>query len=567
MLTQISKKLSIILWLFVGLLSHQILPTFAFLQDDNLAGSILELPFQLSQALTEKSDYLQDRRRLQGLSGLCDAVMDILDVFNPVAENRDCRCSFLRQELTCTYETVSCQGKILPSFTMDFKLGNPTTVNICQEFSESEFEQVCVEAELVRFQYHKCIEATYGGKPCECSACDDGLTLDVDCSAYHPLALTNGCQRVFVQNTCFDFEPIVLEEEDSLALALPSPEPTQQPSTLPSATPTQKPSTVPSSIPSVLPSSEPSSAPTTAPSSHPSSTPSTGPTHSPSNIPTQEPSASPSDIPSDSPSDVPSTVPSSVPTISPSSSLSAIPSKQPSSGATATPSLSPSEPISISSDFTNQEMARQWAQSDPNLRNYSFSKSIQRYSLAKFYFSTTSNNSTQWTNSDDWLSYDVDECQWYSAADEPCLENGDYGILNLASNGLVGPLVPELGWMVSLTHLNLSQNQLSGELPSELGRLRNLVEVDLHSSYLEGTIPTEFGALTTVKTLSLKDNHLRAMIPSELGLLTNAESIELQRNALTGTVPAELCALIAVLGTELHVDCGAVACDCGCLCY
>ena len=63
-----------------------------------------------------------------------------------------------------------------------------------------------------------------------------------------------------------------------------------------------------------------------------------------------------------------------------------------------------------SSSPTPQTRAFQWLLEDPSLLQYPEGRIRQRFALATFFYAT---NGTYWNKRDDWLSYDVHECDWY----------------------------------------------------------------------------------------------------------------------------------------------------------
>lgn len=56
--------------------------------------------------------------------------------------------------------------------------------------------------------------------------------------------------------------------------------------------------------------------------------------------------------------------------------------------------------------------AQAWPEADPNYDEYSQERKDQRLALATFFYAT--GGETSWKNTTDWLSYDVDECDWYA---------------------------------------------------------------------------------------------------------------------------------------------------------
>ncbi len=124
--------------------------------------------------------------------------------------------------------------------------------------------------------------------------------------------------------------------------------------------------------------------------------------------------------------------------------------------------------------------------------------------------------------------------------------------LNLDRNGLTGLIPPELGNLTNLLFLNLNSNDLTGLVPPELGNLTSLRELRLHSNYLTRSIPPELGDLTSLSKLRLEGNHLMGPIPPELGNLTGLTELGLDGNALEGPIPPELGNLTSL--TELGLD-------------
>jgi hypothetical protein len=141
-------------------------------------------------------------------------------------------------------------------------------------------------------------------------------------------------------------------------------------------------------------------------------------------------------------------------------------------------------------------MAENWTKKDPNV--HTSKKAMQRLVMATLYYATTIHGS-EWFRDNDWLSYDVDECSWYSNHSNPCSGAGELVTLKLPDNQLYGSLVPEIGMMKTLKLIDLSVNSLSGPLPTTIGQLTNLIELDLFGTGLYGTIPTHLGLLTNLR--------------------------------------------------------------------
>ena len=113
--------------------------------------------------------------------------------------------------------------------------------------------------------------------------------------------------------------------------------------------------------------------------------------------------------------------------------------------------------------------------------------------------------------------------------------------LNLSSNGLIGEIPPEIGYLTNLTSLDLYDNQLTGEIPPEIGYLTNLTFLSSGDNQLTGEIPLEIGQLTNLSDLGLLNNQFTGEIPYEIGNLPNLTDLLLLGNQLTGEIPSNIC--------------------------
>lgn len=453
-------------------------------------------------------------RKLQ-FRTMCNMVIELFDDLAPENDNRECDCNLLASTLYCKYNLVTCQDKVLPSMDIQFDLGvlQNTQVEICQEFEQPEFEPVCIKAELQDLKYQTCSDVTMGGTQCSCDICEGGLELQVDCTDHHPLAKTNGCQRVFFQDSCLDFTtPPPPSDNNSTGLENVGIDITQNATTDTNTT-----------------IQLPDEGLVVARSGGGFVSPTASPTVEGTTDGTFEGTAS-------------------------------VTQDNYEHGAYM---------IIQNEDIESPyERATAWAKADPNFANYPSSKRLQRFALAALYYATTAMPGLEWHHSEGWISYSVDDCDWYTNSSEyPCNSTtGELKVLDLRENGLYGSLPPEIGYLRSLEYIALQYNFLSGYLPSEIGLLSNLVEIDVDESDIGGPLPTEIGNLQNLEALSLQYNWFEGLIPSELGLLTNTYLMELHGNSFTGSVPKEVCDLILIGGTEVRIDCEAVNCTCGCLC-
>ena len=479
----------------------------------------------------------QQHRDLQ-FGAVCDLIIEFAEDIAPSSTNRECKCSWFTQSLDCSYQQVTCKDKILPTLDIKFNLGVVSSkVEVCQAFAEQDtFDPVCIEADLTnRMEYETCTRVTMGGTECACEACEDGLTLDIDCSEHHPLAKTEGCQRVFFQDSCLDFLPTPIVAEPDLV-----PDDTEEDTGMDTEVDLQEPELEGFVPPDVLANITAGNNGTT-----PANAPYNGNT-----IDTEEVEEELVGNPFPARTFQQAAMLTGAPTFDQTEQLDV----ELTDGPTTTP-------------VTPQQKANEWMQADPNLSTYSSTKRMQRYAMATLYYSTTE-VSNYWFHSQDWLSYETDECDWFTNSSEyPCNSiTGALEVLDLSENDLSGPLTGELGLLRDLKQMFLPYNFLTGTLPTEIGSLPHLVDLDLRATDLQGTLPSEIGLLTALESLSLQFNWMEGALPSELGLLTNAFALELFGNNFEGPFPSELCQLIIYYQTEVYIDCGTLNCTCGCIC-
>jgi len=142
-----------------------------------------------------------------------------------------------------------------------------------------------------------------------------------------------------------------------------------------------------------------------------------------------------------------------------------------------------------------QYHAFQWLKEDPNLNDLPEWKRQQRFALACLYYATTNEENAGWHNDQGWLEY-TDECTWYfsTLSDNISLENvtgatvcatvtangitkGHVEHLWLVSNGLRGPIPPEIFLLTSLETIDFEYNSISSTLPLQIGRLRRVQQI------------------------------------------------------------------------------------------
>ncbi len=168
---------------------------------------------------------------------------------------------------------------------------------------------------------------------------------------------------------------------------------------------------------------------------------------------------------------------------------------------------------------------------------------LERAALVALYEATDGPN---WVNSENWLT-DAPLADWFGVETNRegrvvtlAISYWDFQTEQWISNGVSGPIPPELGNLANLEHLYLHENDLTGPIPPELGNLANLEHLYLHENDLTGPIPPELGNLANLERLFLHENDLTGPIPTELGRLTDLESLNLGGNDLSGPIPTEL---------------------------
>eukprot|EP00797_Seminavis_robusta_P011476 Sro186_g080620.1 Leucine Rich Repeat (569) ;mRNA; r:26629-28335 len=252
---------------------------------------------------------------------------------------------------------------------------------------------------------------------------------------------------------------------------------------------------------------------------------------------------------------------------------------------------------------TPEYLANVWVWNDPNLASYSPERQHQRFDLAYCYYMSNGQN---WFRNDHWLSYDVNECDWFTQAHNEsilhydnypvCDENNTLLILNLNSNNLQGTLPAVSRLLPNLRTFDIGNNQLHGEVPTGAAATNEVMEVFIVSNnYFEGQMIASGGFrsfglrvgkldgnkllgyhdpllkyLTKLEIMNVSsnlygvygsklaemiesksiyyfgsaDNMFTGTIPTTLGILPTLETIDIHGNpGLFGTIPTELGAL------------------------
>lgn len=210
-------------------------------------------------------------------------------------------------------------------------------------------------------------------------------------------------------------------------------------------------------------------------------------------------------------------------------------------------------------DTSPQHRALVWLGEDPKLRKYPAWKRKQRYALATFYYSVGGehwNYSRQQLeanyygkdSSKLWMSYDVDECDWYSSSDNPvvnvntnpvCAKNGKYRSLHLSDMNLAGTLPDELELLFGMESIRLVsyQEDILGRLPRRLGLLASLHTLILNGIGLAGEIPDGFARCSGLQHVDLSRNFLSGPLPIFIfSAWRNLISLSIETNLFTGRV-------------------------------
>jgi Leucine-rich repeat (LRR) protein len=185
-----------------------------------------------------------------------------------------------------------------------------------------------------------------------------------------------------------------------------------------------------------------------------------------------------------------------------------------------------------------ESLAAQWVALEDPL-SYDFTdddaqpRILQRYALAALYFART----VPWDNERNWLS--ADECAWYGIdcvkpriKDSPIVNS-----IDLSSNGLSGPLSPDIALLSSLATVSLNGNSLTGTLPASVSSLVELSSLLVASNELTGTIDhLELSALSNLKLLDMSSNAFSGSLPSSFYSLKGLEMAAMDDNAFNGTI-------------------------------
>ena len=132
-------------------------------------------------------------------------------------------------------------------------------------------------------------------------------------------------------------------------------------------------------------------------------------------------------------------------------------------------------------------------------------------------------------------------------------------VLWLGGNNLGGPIIPELGDLVTLKDLDLADNfrkDTSGRrgfitaVPPEINQLTNLESLSLSDNALSGLVP-QLGDLISLRRLQLSGNFFEGQLPPALGRLEMLEELDLSYNWLSSTIPPEYGNMVSLASLNL----------------
>ncbi|KAK3434050.1 hypothetical protein EUGRSUZ_D01482, partial [Eucalyptus grandis] len=123
----------------------------------------------------------------------------------------------------------------------------------------------------------------------------------------------------------------------------------------------------------------------------------------------------------------------------------------------------------------------------------------------------------------------------------PHIENfSSLRILRLQNNSFNLEIAPQISRLHRLQMLYLSNNSLTGEIPGNISACSNLVFLFLEHNQLVRGIPVELGSLSNLQMVDFTTNQLTGSIPSSIGNLTSLERISCYQNGLSGIIPQSL---------------------------
>ncbi|CAB9503249.1 STYKc [Seminavis robusta] len=202
------------------------------------------------------------------------------------------------------------------------------------------------------------------------------------------------------------------------------------------------------------------------------------------------------------------------------------------------------------------------------LNRYPTERQIQRFNLVVFYRTANGGN---WFHNDNWLSYDVSECQWFSSApsEEPiCDEDDNFITLNLTSNNLSGTFTLTNTFIPSLVIFDVSNNDLDGRVPTAVSS-PNLEVLAVSDNRFEGQLVGDgvFAAFK-LRVIKIDGNQIVGSSASYVyRFLPHLEILNVTSNLFHGEFNGELrhCPNMTYIGFGHNDICGSIPTEMGVL--
>jgi Leucine-rich repeat (LRR) protein len=199
---------------------------------------------------------------------------------------------------------------------------------------------------------------------------------------------------------------------------------------------------------------------------------------------------------------------------------------------------------------TPQSQSLKWLSQQPNFKEWSVDRKIQRYAMGACYFATAG---PSWAADANWMT-DDDECKWTQDHVGEVCEDGVLRTLKINNNNLQGVLPDDLSLLSSLTMLDLGQNRLTGTVPDFVGKFGELEVLNLRDNHFSGIIPEALTQLSLLTDLNLSNNVFTGEIPTKVEDLQRLMQLDLSQNFLIGTIPSIVGTLKNLQSLRLSVN-------------
>ncbi|CAB9520466.1 Leucine Rich Repeat [Seminavis robusta] len=235
---------------------------------------------------------------------------------------------------------------------------------------------------------------------------------------------------------------------------------------------------------------------------------------------------------------------------------------------------------------TPEYKANVWMWNDPNLNSYTPERQLQRYDLAWWYYISNGDN---WYRNDHWLSYDVNECDWFTQAHNEtilhydnypvCDENNTLLILNLNSNNLQGTLPVVNRFLSRMKTFDIGDNNnMHGAVPTGPAGNNEVLEVfivsnnnfegqiisgngfkpfglrviKIDSNTLHGYHAPLYHVLTKLEVINIGGNLFRGAQTEAIGNCKPLREYVVSGNVFSGAIPTRLGELAALNTIDVH---------------